>query len=220
LGVNLGPLIAGAGVVGIALGFGAQTVVRDFLSGMFMLVEDQYGVGDIVDLGEATGTVEGVTLRTTRLRDVNGTVWHIPNGEIKRVGNKSQDWARALLDVSVAYGADIAHAKEVIKGVADEVWQDEQLGPSVLEEPEVWGIEDLGADGIAIRLVVKTRPADQFRVMRALRERLKRALDDAGIEIPFPQRTVWVRPEGENGDAAAAQLAGKPAAPAEEKEPK
>ena len=199
LGINLGPFLAGAGIVGVALGFGSQTLVRDFLSGMFMLIEDQYGVGDIIDVGEASGTVEAVTLRSTRLRGVDGTVWHVPNGEIKRVGNKSQQWARAVLDVAVAYGTDIPEATRVIKEVADGVWHDEELGPSVLEEPEVWGVEALAADGIAIRLVVKTQPSDQFKVMRELRARLKAAFDDAGIEMPFPQRTVWLRPDGQEG---------------------
>ncbi|MEX2658917.1 MAG: mechanosensitive ion channel family protein [Acidimicrobiales bacterium] len=194
--VNLGPLIAGAGIVGVALGFGAQSLVKDFLSGIFMLLEDQFGVGDIIDCGEAAGVVEGVSLRTTRLRDVEGTVWHVPNGQIARVGNKSQEWSRALLDVEVAYDTDLAQAKQVIKQVADDLWRDETYRVSVIDEPEMWGVERFGADGIAIRLVVKTRPADQWKVLRELRQRLKLALDDAGIEIPFPQRTVWVRPSG------------------------
>jgi small-conductance mechanosensitive channel len=193
IGINLGPVIAGAGIVGIAIGFGAQSLVKDFLSGIFMLIEDQYGVGDIVDLGEATGTVEAVTLRTTKLRSVEGTVWHIPNGQITRVGNMSQQWARALLDVQVAYGTDTDQAQSVIKEIADGLWEDEAWRGLILEEPEVWGIETLGADGIAIRLVVKTSPSEQFRVMRELRRRIKVAFDEAGIEIPHPQRTVWVR---------------------------
>ena len=111
LGFNLGPLLAGAGIVGVALGFGSQSLVKDFLSGMFMLIEDQYGVGDIIDVGEAAGVVEEVTLRTTRLRDVNGTVWHVPNGQIVRVGNRSQQWARAVLDIAVAHKTDVAAAR-------------------------------------------------------------------------------------------------------------
>jgi small-conductance mechanosensitive channel len=194
--INLGPLIAGAGIVGVALGFGAQSLVKDFLSGMFMLVEDQFGVGDIIDVGDASGTVEGVSLRTTRLRDVQGTVWHVPNGEIRRVGNKSQQWSRALIDFDVAYQTDLAQAKETIKRVADSVWKDETLGRSVLEEPEVWGVEAFGPDGVAIRLVIKTRPADQWKVMRELRQRMKETFDREGIEIPFPQRAVWVRSDG------------------------
>jgi small conductance mechanosensitive channel len=193
--VNLGPLIAGAGIVGVALGFGAQSLVKDFLSGIFMLLEDQFGVGDVIDCGEATGVVEGVNLRTTRLRDVEGTVWHVPNGQIVRVGNKSQEWSRALLDVEVAYDTDVPAAIALIKQVADEVWHHEELASSVLDEPEVWGVERIGPDGIAIRLVVRTRPADQWMVLRELRQRLKAALDAAGIETAIP-RTVWVRPPG------------------------
>jgi small-conductance mechanosensitive channel len=193
LGVNLGPLIAGAGIAGVAIGFGAQSLVKDFLSGVFMLVEDQYGVGDIIDAGEASGTVEAVTLRTTRLRDVEGTVWHIPNGTIARVGNKSQQWARALLDIHVAYGTDIDEAQQVIKHVADELWHDPAWEGKILDEPEVWGIEQLGPDAIVIRLVVKTQPSEQFGVSRALRRRLSEAFYHADIELPFPQRSTWVR---------------------------
>jgi small conductance mechanosensitive channel len=193
LGVNLGPLIAGAGIAGVAIGFGAQSLVKDFLSGMFMLVEDQYGVGDIIDVGDASGTVEQVTLRTTRVRDVNGTVWHIPNGTIERVGNKSQQWARALLDVNVTYGTDVEDAQNVIKSVADELWRDDAWHGKVLEEPEVWGIEELGPDGIVIRLVIKTQPAAQFGVMRELRRRITDAFYREGIEIPSTQRSLWVR---------------------------
>jgi small conductance mechanosensitive channel len=189
-GVQLGPLIAGAGIAGVALGFGAQSLVKDFLSGMFMLVEDQFGVGDIVDVGEASGLVEGVSLRTTRLRDVEGTVWHVPNGEIRRVGNKSQQWSRALLDVQVAFETDVDHATRAIKAAADEVWHSEDVGPSVLEEPEVWGVEGFGPTGIAIRLVVKTQPADQWKVLRELRSRIKVALDREGIGFGF-QRIPW-----------------------------
>lgn len=184
IGLNLGPLIAGAGVVGVALGFGAQSLVRDFLSGTFILIEDQYGVGDIVDLGDAIGTVEAVNLRTTRLRDVNGTVWHVPNGEILRVGNKSQQWARALLDIVVAQGTDVERALVILKDVADEVAGRPELALDVLEEAEVWGVEDLSPMGITLRLVVKTLPGSQWKVMRALRKELQAALAAAGIEMP------------------------------------
>ena len=196
--IDLGPLIAGAGIVGVALGFGAQSLVKDFLSGIFMLIEDQYGVGDVIDVGDATGTVESVSLRTTRLRDVNGTVWYVPNGEIKRVGNKSQEWSRALLDIAVAFGTDIQRAEQVIKQVADEVWEAEAWRDKILEEPEVWGVENMGADGVVIRLVVKTRPSEQFKVMRALRGRLDTAFREAGIELPTA-RTVLVQPDGAVG---------------------
>ena len=191
IGVELGPLIAGAGILGIALGFGSQALVRDFLSGIFILVEDQFGIGDIVDLDQQTsGVVEAVSLRTTRLRSVDGTVWHVPNGDIRRVGNMSQHWSRALLDLRVAYGTDLARAQEVIRDVARELWQEDR---HILEEPEVWGVEDLDPNGVVVRLVVKTTPSEQWRVSRLLRERLKAAFDAEGIEIPFPQQTIWHR---------------------------
>ena len=191
VGIDLGPLIAGAGVLGVAIGFGSQSLVRDFLSGAFILVEDQFGVGDIVDVGEASGTVEAVSLRTTRLRAIDGTVWHVPNGEIRRVGNMSQHWSRALLDIEVAYDTVVEHARSVIKRVADSVWAEDD---GVLEEPELWGVEQLGANGVMLRLVVKTTPSQQWRVSRELRERIKVAFDEEGIEIPFPQQTVWHKP--------------------------
>jgi small conductance mechanosensitive channel len=186
-------LIAGAGIVGVALGFGSQSLVKDFLSGIFMLIEDQYGVGDIVDVGPATGVVEGFTLRTTRLRDVEGVLWHVPNGEISRVGNLSQQWSRSLLDIPVAYTTDLDQAIEIIKRTADELWRDEAWRGLILEEPDVWGVEAFGDSAILIRVVLKVVPAQQWAVSRELRMRVKAAFDEAGIEIPFPQQTVWVR---------------------------
>jgi small-conductance mechanosensitive channel len=184
LGLNLGPLIAGAGVVGVALGFGAQSLVRDFLSGFFMLIEDHFGVGDVVDLGEAQGTVEQVTLRVTRLRDQNGTVWHVPNGEVRRVGNKSQQWARAVLDIAVSPNADLERAAEVIGTAAGAVWELPEALPDVLGTPEVLGIEYLGPDAATIRVQGKTRPGAQWRVSRLLRVRIAEALAEAGIDLP------------------------------------
>ncbi len=204
LGLDLGPLIAGAGIVGVALGFGAQHLVRDFLSGVFMLIEDQFGVGDVIDAGPASGTVEGVSLRTTRLRDVEGNVWHIPNGYIDRVANKSQEWSRALLDIRVSYDNDIHRATEVITEAAVATWQDPAWSAEILEEPELWGVEDLGPDGVTVRLVVKTRPLSQWRVARELRARIKRAFDDAGIEIPASARVVWQQADGPVGAATGA----------------
>jgi small-conductance mechanosensitive channel len=207
VGLNLAPLLAGAGVLGLAIGFGSQALVKDFLSGLFILVEDQFGVGDIVDLDQQTsGTVEAVSLRTTRLRSVDGTVWHVPNGDIRRVGNKSQHWSRALLDIDVAYDTDLEHAKAVIKRVADELWHERE---DILEEPEVWGVEKLGPHSIVIRLVVKTRPSDQYDVSRQLRQRLKETFDAEGIEIPFEQQTVWNRDDG----GSPREQAGAPAEP-------
>tara|TARA_B100000902_G_scaffold98432_1_gene100853 strand:- start:421 stop:1440 length:1020 start_codon:yes stop_codon:yes gene_type:complete len=196
IGVNLGPLIAGAGIVGVAVGFGAQSIVKDFLSGMFMLVEDQYGVGDSVDVGIASGTVERMTLRTTILRDTNGSVWYVPNGEIARVGNRSQVWSRAVLDVDVAYDTDLRHAQDVMKRVAVELWEDESFTDGdIIEEPQVVGVQNLGIDGITLRLVAKTDPSEQWAVARELRIRIKETFDAEGIQMPFPQRTVWINQE-------------------------
>ncbi len=198
LELNLGPLLAGAGIVGVALGFGAQSLVRDFLSGIFIVIEDQYGVGDVVDVGEASGVVEEVTLRATTLRGLDGTMWHVPNGEIRRAGNKSQYWARVILDVPVAYDADIVAASALIKQTIDGVWLTREAG-EILSEPEVWGVEDFGNDSIAIRLAVKTLPGKQWGVARDLRAQIKEAFDREGFEIPFPQRTVWLRQPATKG---------------------
>jgi small-conductance mechanosensitive channel len=183
LGVRLGPLLTGAGLLGVALGFGAQSLIKDFLSGVFILVEDQFGVGDWIDVGAASGSVEAVTLRATQVRSVDGTVWHVPNGQIQRVGNMSQHWSRSLLDVQIAYDADIDRARAAIKRVADEVWH---ADPAIIEEPEVWGVQSLGPAGITIRLVAKTRPLEQWRISRLLREQIKAELDREGIEVPRP----------------------------------
>jgi small-conductance mechanosensitive channel len=195
VGVNLAAIGIGASIIGVAIGFGSQTLVKDFLSGIFMLIEDQYGVGDVIDAGLATGTVEGVSLRTTRLRDAEGTVWHIPNGGILRVGNKSQQWSRVILDVPVAYDADIERATSVIRGAADAVAGSADLGSVVTDEPEVWGIEQVASDHVVIRLAVKTAPLEQWRVARALRAAIKSALDQAGIG-PAAESVITYRAEG------------------------
>ncbi|HSL74333.1 MAG TPA: mechanosensitive ion channel family protein [Ilumatobacteraceae bacterium] len=196
VGFDLGPMIAGLGIAGVALGFGAQSLVKDCIAGLFMLIEDQYGIGDVVDLDEATGVVERISLRTTVLRGLDGTVWHVPNGEVQRVGNKSQLWSVAVIDVDVAYDSDLAAARQVIVERTTEVCAREEWVGSVLDEPNLLGVEALGADGITIRMTVKTVPGAQWALQRALREEIKAALDGAGIEIPFPQRTVWVRRDG------------------------
>ncbi len=186
LDFNLAPVIASAGIVGVAVGFGAQNLIKDFLNGMFMILEDQYGVGDVIDAGEATGTVEAVGLRTTRLRDVKGTVWHVRNGEIARVGNKSQGWARALLDIPVTWETEIDAARTAMKAAAEAMWLEEDWSTKILEEPSVWGVEELGSTGVVLRLVVKTAPLAQWEVARELRERVKTAFDAAGILIGVP----------------------------------
>lgn len=208
VGIDLAPLIAGAGIVGIVLGIGAQQVVRDFLAGLFMLLEDQYGVGDVVDLGEATGAVEWVSLRVTRLRDVEGVVWWVPNGQIARVGNKSQQWSRALLDIAVAPDTDIGEATEVIQRTADAMWRDPTWSGRLLDQPEVWGVEDIGVGGILLRLVVKTVPLEQWNVARELRARIKAAFDEAGVRLPVQQQRITYEAGGALPPPVAADDAG------------
>jgi moderate conductance mechanosensitive channel len=187
-GVALGPILASAGIVGVALGFGAQNLVRDFLSGMFMLLEDQYGVGDIVDLGEAGGTVEAVGLRITTVRDVQGTVWYVRNGEILRVGNKSQGYAVAVIDLPLAHSADIAQAVEIAGRVATARIAEADIADDVLEPPEVLGVERVGPEGVTLRVTARTNPGRQFAVQRALNAAIADAYDDAGLPRPavFP----------------------------------
>ena len=186
LGYPVGPLLASAGVVGVALGFGAQSLVKDFLSGIFMIFEDQYGVGDVVDLGEASGTVEAVGLRVTRIRDVQGTVWYVRNGEIIRVGNQSQNWARTVLDIPVGLDQDLHRVQEVLRDVAHDLWDDEAFQHVILEEPEVWGVQELTPSWVLLRVVLKTAPMEQWAVARELRQRVKIRFDHEGIELAAP----------------------------------
>ncbi|HEY8717548.1 mechanosensitive ion channel family protein [Pengzhenrongella sp.] len=192
LDVNIGPLIASAGVVGVALGFGAQTLVKDFLAGISMLAEDQYGVGDVVDLGEASGVVEQVGLRVTQVRSMNGTLWYVRNGEILRVGNMTQGWSRAVVEVRVHGEHDVPRVRELLLTAAAEVAADPDLGPAILADAEVAGIEDLTADGALLRLLVKTAPSRQWDVQRDLRARIRVSLGDEGIDLAMPRREVLV----------------------------
>ena len=195
IGVSLGPLIASAGIAGIAIGFGAQSIVRDFLAGFFVIIEDQYGVGAVIDTGEAVGKVEEIGFRTTRVRDVSGVLWTVPNGAMQRVGNYSQIWSMSIFDMEVAYDTDIDHAMDVMKHVLDTAWKEDHEPATIIEEPVVQGVQAFGPNAIVIRAAVKTDPAEQWAVARLIRARMKKAFDEAGIEIPFEQRTVWLRTE-------------------------
>ncbi|HEY1819463.1 MAG TPA: mechanosensitive ion channel family protein [Trebonia sp.] len=188
LGVNLAPLLASAGVVGVAIGFGAQSLVKDYLSGIFMLVEDQYGVGDVITVGDATGTVENVTLRVTRMRDVNGIVWHIRNGTIDTVGNESQGWARAVIDFPVPFEADLATIRDVLARTGEQMWNDPAWRPVMLEAPEVWGAQEITSEEVTMRIVAKTAPLRQWEVEREMRSLVKRALEEAAL-MPTPAKT-------------------------------
>jgi small conductance mechanosensitive channel len=190
LGVNLAPFIAGTSIVGVALGFGAQNVVKDFLAGMFMMLEDQYGVGDVIDFEQATGTVEAVGLRTTTLRDVNGTAWYVRNGEVIRVGNKSQGYAQVVLDVPIAATADVAAASAAMLAVAQELRAEEGWADGFIGEPEVLGVEQFTRVETVIRLVAKVRPMEQWRVARELRVRIRERLEHLDIESQLPPEST------------------------------
>ncbi|BBZ32994.1 mechanosensitive ion channel family protein [Mycolicibacterium confluentis] len=186
LGVNIAPFIASAGVVGLAIGFGAQNLVRDFVTGVFMLLEDQYGVGDNVDLGDAVGTVESVGLRITTVRDIDGTLWYVRNGEIARVGNMSQDYAVARIELPVSLTADLNRAETVALEAAQHAVKDPAVAEKVLGEPEMLGVQDLSPDRVTLRMTLKTKPNAQWSVQRRLRRDILGAYDEHGIDLPYP----------------------------------
>ena len=204
LEIDLAPFIAGTSIVGVALGFGAQNVVKDFLSGMFMMLEDQYGVGDVIDFEKATGTVEAVGLRTTRLRDVNGTVWYVRNGEVVRVGNKSQGYARVVLDVPIAASDDLDAASAAILAVAHDMRADEDWTQLFLDEPVMEGVERLTLEETVLRLVARVRPGEQWRVARELRRRIRDRLARMNIEADVRAQNGSAEPT-ESGPESAPQ---------------
>lgn len=183
-GVPMGPLLTSAGVGGVALAFGAQSLVKDYLSGIFLMAEDQFGVGDVVNLGAISGTVEEVSLRVTRVRDGNGQVWYVRNGEIITVGNVSQGHSNALVDVAVHYTASAEQVIGIVQGVVDDLDADETWSKHLLEKPTVLGVESIQGETMTIRVSAKCLPNEQWGVQRELRERSKRALDEAGIRGP------------------------------------
>lgn len=190
LGFNIAPVIASAGIAGVALSFGAQSLVKDFLSGIFIVAEDQLGIGDVVDLGEASGTVEAVGLRTTQVHDVNGTLWHVRNGEILRVGNSSQGWARTNIDLPVPYDSDIEEISEILLQAAHRALSNPDIKRSIMGEPEVLGVESVTGESLTLRISVKTAPSEQWAVARVLRVALKRALDENGARIPLANQSL------------------------------
>jgi moderate conductance mechanosensitive channel len=209
IGLPIGPLLASAGIVGVAVGFGAQTLVKDFLSGIFLILEDQYGVGDLVDTGLGTvGTVEAVGLRVTRLRDGTGIVWYVRNGEILRVGNHSQGWSTGIVDVAVAYTEDVPRVQGVIADTARQMYEDEAWRPKMLEVPTVAGVESVTGTSVTIRVLAKCAPNEHWGVQRELRERIKEAFDREGVRVPPP-----VFPTTAPGSAGAPGTPGTTGAP-------
>jgi small conductance mechanosensitive channel len=187
LGLNLGPLLAGVSIVGVAVGFGAQSLVKDFLSGFFVLVEDQYGVGDVITIADTTGTVEEINLRVTRLRATDGTVWFIPNGEIRKVGNSAKEWARSIVDVVIPNRADLAAATAAVAEEAAALAQDPAWADAILESPEVLGVESLGADNVTLRVSTKTTPSHRAPLAREMRSRIGGRLQRDGVVSTSPE---------------------------------
>ncbi|WP_246180214.1 mechanosensitive ion channel family protein [Kocuria coralli] len=213
LGFNIAPVVASAGIAGVALSFGAQSLVKDYIAGIFMVAEDQLGIGDVVDLGEASGSVEEVGLRVTQVRDVQGTLWHVRNGEILRVGNSSQGWARAVLDVPLPYDGDLDAMTARLKDSLEDLKNDPEVGASVMGSPEVLGVESLTGESVTVRVTVKTAPSQQWAVSRAMRVKVKKMLDREGLSVPLLNQTVVRGSAGPYGQAAEAGAPGT--APAE-----
>lgn len=184
LNINITPLLASAGVVGVALGFGAQSMVKDYLSGIFLILEDQFGVGDVVDLGPVVGTVEDVTLRVTQLRDMSGVVWYVRNGEIVRVANRSQGWTLAVVDIPVRYSEDLDKVRSLVAAVATDMDEDPQYDDMLLGKPSFAGVESVSGDAVTVRVTAKAMPEKQVAATRILRERLKITFDRAGLSVP------------------------------------
>ena len=188
LGIDLGPLLASAGVLGVALGFGAQALVKDYLAGIFIIIEDQYGVGDMVDVGPVVGVVEEITLRITRLRDLTGVVWYVRNGEIVRVANRSQGWTMASVDIPVAYDEDLARVRAIVERVAAVMDDDPAFDDMLLGRPEFAGVESVSGEAVYVRVIAKAAPGKEVPVARELRERIKLAFDGEGVRVPVISR--------------------------------
>jgi small conductance mechanosensitive channel len=212
LGFDLTPLLLSTTVLGVALGFGAQNLVRDYLAGILMLVEDHYGVGDTINVNDATGTVEAMTLLSTQLRDVNGVVWHIRNGTIESVGNESQGWSRAVIDYPVPYEEDLARIRALMEQAAGSMFRERGWRKLMLEKPEVWGAQELSSKEVTMRIVAKTAPMRQWEVARELRARVKATLDAAGVTPAGPDTIVITAPPGGPGSPVRGAAAGLPAA--------
>jgi small-conductance mechanosensitive channel len=196
LGISIAPILGAAGVVGIAVGFGAQSLIKDYFNGFFLLVENQIRVGDVVDIAGVGGLVEEITLRRVKLRGYDGAVHYVANGQITTVTNRSSGFAFAVMDVGVGYAADIDRAVEVLREVGAGLRADPQFAARIIEDVEIAGVESLGDSAVTLRCRIKVVPLEQWAVRREFLRRVKAALDAAKIEIPFPQRTVWVRGNG------------------------
>jgi moderate conductance mechanosensitive channel len=192
IGFDIGPILAGAGIIGLAIGFGSQSLVRDIVSGFFMILENQLRVGDVAQIGGVAGLVEKITLRIVVLRDLDGVVHTIPNGEIKTISNMTYGWSRAKLDFGVAYKENIDEVIEILQRLGNELVEDEQYKAAILEGPVMLGVDSLDDSAVTVRMLFKTVPLKQWDIAREFKRRVKNEFDKLGIEIPFPHRTVYI----------------------------
>ena len=196
LGIQLGPLLATAGIGALAIGFGAQSLVKDVINGFFIILENQYRIGDAIDVAGVSGMVESVTLRRTVLRDLEGRVHIVPNGEIKIVSNLSKEWARSVLDIGISYRENLDRVIDVLSRIGKEMESDERFKEALLEPFHILGVERFGESQLVVRMAVKTAPLKQWEVSRELRKRIKNRFDEEGIQIPYPHRILfWGEPQ-------------------------
>jgi small conductance mechanosensitive channel len=198
--VNVGPLLASVGVLGLALSLGAQSLIKDYVGGALILLENQYAVDDVIQVGEASGVVESITLRATRVRALNGDLYIVPNGEVRIVANKTKGWSRVLVDLGVAYEEDLDRVLRILEGSANAFARDPRWEPLLLEPPQVLAVDSLGDWTANVRLMAKTRPGTQWEVSRALRKELLATCEREGIELPYPRQEVWVRSTASGSD--------------------
>lgn len=211
LNIDIAPLLASAGVVGIAIGLGAQSLIKDFIGGFLILFEDQFGVGDVISVNGHSGVVEHLSLRRTGLRGLDGSLTIVPNGDVRAVQNMTKDWSRALVDVDISYDDDVDHAMDVLRQLLDGIEEDPDLGSAVLGPADILGVQQLGPYQVTIRLMVKTKPMQQWRVQRELLRRIKQALTVGGVTIPYPHNVTVIRSaNGQDSDQATAILAAQP----------
>lgn len=202
VGVNIVPLMGGAAVVGLAVAFGAENLIRDYFYGFMILLENQYTVNDVVKLGDLSGQVERITLRLTVLRGLDGTAHFIPNGQITSLSNLTHGWSRALFDVGIAYKEDVDQVMAILMDLGRELRRDPMFAGLILDDPEMLGVDSLADSAVVIKFLIKTRPLKQWTVKREMLRRIKRRFDELGIEIPFPHRTIYHRQEQESGQAS------------------
>ncbi|MBL7123835.1 MAG: mechanosensitive ion channel family protein, partial [Actinobacteria bacterium] len=198
IGINVTPLLAGAGVAGVVIGFGAQSLIKDLINGVFILLEQWFQVGDIVTIGDTSGTVERLNLRTTVIRDIEGTVHYIPNGEITKLSNQTQLWSRAVVEVGVHYSEDTDRVVKVLEDVFEDLVNDKNYKKVILERPVILGdggISELGDSAVVFKIICKVKPGEQWTIARQMRKRIKDKFDEIGIEIPYPCTNVYMRNE-------------------------